>query len=72
MVNQYDTKSEIDETDFIANLITIMSVSFSIIIISLSVISYLITELDHFLIGIFSFLLASVITFEYYFVIKWL
>ncbi len=72
MVNQNKTKSEIDETDFIANLITIMSVSFSIIIISLSVISYLITELDHFLIGIFSFLLASVITFEYYFVIKWL
>ena len=72
MTNQNETKSEIDETDFIVNLMTIMSVSFSIIIISLSIISYLITELDHFLIGIFSFILASIITFGYYFVIKWL
>jgi hypothetical protein len=72
MTNQNEMKSEIDKTYFIANIMTILSVSFSIIIISLSIISYLITELDHFLVGIFSFALASIITFEYYFVIKWL
>ena len=72
MVNQNKTKSEIDETDFIANIMTILCVSFSIIIISLSIISYLLIELDPFLIGIFSFILASVITIIYYFVIKWL
>ena len=72
MKNQNEMKSEIDETDFIANIMTILCVSFSIIIISLSIISYLLIELDPFLIGIFSFILASIITFEYYFVIKWL
>jgi len=72
MANQNETKSETDNSDFIANLMTIMSVSFSIIIITLSIISYLITELDHYLIGMFSFLLTSIITLEYYFVIKWL
>jgi len=72
MANQNEKKSETDNSDFIANLMTIMSVSFSIIIITLSIISYLITELDHYLIGMFSFLLTSIITLEYYFVIKWL
>ena len=72
MVNQNKTISEIDETDFNANIITIMCVSFSVIIISSSIFSYLIIEIDHYLIGIFSFILASVTTSTYYFVIKWL
>jgi hypothetical protein len=72
MKNKNKTKYKIDETDFITNLIIIMNVSFSLIIILLSIVSYLIIELDNYLIGIFSFILALVFTTEYYFVIKWL
>jgi len=58
--------SKIDESDFTANIMTIICTSFSIIIIALSIISYLITEIDTYLIGTSSFLLASLITFGYY------
>ena len=58
--------SKIDESDFTANIMTIICTSFSIIIIALSIISYLIAEIDTYLIGTSSFLLASLITFGYY------
>jgi len=58
LTNQNKTKSEIDESDFTANIMTITYVSFSIIIIELSIISYLI--------GLFSFILALLSTFGYY------
>ena len=72
MTKPNKTKSEIDESDFTANIVTIICVSFSIIIIALSIISYLIIEIDAYLIGIFSFILALLITFGYYVYMKWL
>ena len=62
--------SEIDESYFTANIMTIICASFSIIIIALSIISFLITEIDAYSIGISSFILASLITFGYYVYMK--
>jgi hypothetical protein len=66
MTNKNIAKLENDETNIIANTMTTICVSFSTIIIALSIFSYLIRETDAFLIGISSFILSLLISLDYY------